>query len=55
MFSVEIVDEDIGVEVGVIVVGVHQPVLYLASAGVLGKGVHVAKLFKSTCLVHGHL
>ena len=37
MFSVEIVDEDIGVEVGVIVVGVHQPVLYLASAGVLGE------------------
>ena len=37
MFSVEIVDEDIGVEVGVIVVGVHQPVLYLASTGVLGE------------------
>ena len=37
MFSVEIVDEDIGVEVGVIVVGVDQPVLGLASAGVLGE------------------
>ena len=37
MFSVEIVDEDIGVEVGVIVVGVDQPVLCLASAGVLGE------------------